>query len=88
VKEVIMDDVEPNRDTKEPRLVITFGGTIARGVIDMDTIERAVIIIPRSVTLAILGVIQFRIQMPSQPDEPLERRVEPIQKKVGCPDDE
>ena len=81
-----MDDVEPNRYTKQAGFVIQFGGAITRG--SLNGIERAVIIIARGAALSILGVSQFWIQVPAQPYEPLHGRVESVQKEVSHTNDQ
>jgi hypothetical protein len=81
-----MDDVEPNRYTEETRLVVTLGGPIARS--ELDFVVWTVVVIARGAALAVFGVVEFRIQMPTQPNEPLEGLVKPIQKEVGHANDQ
>ena len=81
-----MNDIQPDGYGEDAGLVVTLGGTITSG--SLDGIEWTVIVVPRGAALAILGVVEFRIQMPTQPNEPLEGLVKPIQKEVGHANDQ
>ena len=54
-----MNDIQPDGYGEDAGLVVTLGGTIARS--ELHLVVRAVIVVPRGATLAVLGVVQFRI---------------------------
>ena len=81
-----MDDIQPNGHGEDARLMKPLGGAIARS--ELDFVVRAVVVVSCGAALSVFGVVQFRIQMPTKPNEPFERRMESIQKEMSNTNDQ
>jgi hypothetical protein len=81
-----MDDIQPYGYGEDARLVVTLGGPIARS--ELDFVVWTVVVIARGAALAVFRVVEFRIQMPTEPDESLEGLMEPVQKEVSHTNDQ